>query len=102
MSEEKGLLPEHAARETSPGKFEGERACVRLAHERSLEGFAHDDFYWRDDYYARVLFDASPWIVCFREDAETGFVRELTNSQYEAASADYQEEKDAADDGEMV
>lgn len=70
----------------SPGKFEGETRALRLAYETAMEGFASDDFGGDDqgaNYCARVMFDAYPFIVCF-EQLSNGFVRELTNSQYEA------------------
>jgi hypothetical protein len=86
---------------TGWGKFEGERLAVQVAHERSLEGFIHDDFGSVDegDYYCRVLFDDCPFIVCFREDA-VGFVHELTSEAYEAAHAEYVERHEREDEDE--
>ena len=73
-----------------PGKYEGERLALRLAHE---DGYCDDDFgdvqaIW---FYGRVLFDDCPFIVCFVENSD-GFVTEISNSEFEAAEADYIEQ----------
>lgn len=89
----KGVAPCHLARINENGKFEGERVAVFMAYQRSLDGFAQDSFGDSSEggFYARVMFDASPHIVCFVE-TESGFVREVTNAQFEAANADYIEQ----------
>lgn len=72
-----------------PGKFQGERRAVAVAHETSLNGcsesFGESEGF---GFYGRVLFDDAPFLVCFREDSN-GFVTEITNEQYEAADAEY-------------
>lgn len=84
-----------------PGKFEGERRAVALAHEMSLNGFVHDDFgdVQSIGYYARVLFDEAPFIVCFCEDSQ-GFVSELSCNEYEAKHAEYVEECESESEDE--
>lgn len=81
-------------RDNSPGKFEGETRALRLAYETSMNGFAEDEFGGDDDiapYTARVLFDHYPFIICFQE-LSNGFVREITNREYEYLWAEYIED----------
>lgn len=94
-----GIAPEHAERIKELGKFQGERVAVRMAYERALEGFAHDDFGTSENvgYHARVLFDGSPHIVCFHETSD-GFVIEIDNSTYEARFADWVESEENANE----
>lgn len=75
------------------GRFEGERRALAQAYELSLGGFAHDDFGGVNEYgafYARVVFNDCPYIVCFVEDAN-GFVSEITCDEFEGAFQDYVE-----------
>lgn len=80
-------------------KFFSERRAVLAAWEKSLDGFAYDDFGDVNEggYYARVLFDECPFIVCFRED-EQGFVTEVSPNDYEAIWAHYIETQEAGED----
>ena len=78
------------------GKFAGERRAVEAAYVQMLCGFVHDDFGDGVDgngYYARVLFNEAPFIVCFVE-CPSGAVFELSNEQYELAFQEYTEEQE--------
>jgi hypothetical protein len=94
-----GLAPEHAAFISEPGKFQGERVAVRMAYDLDAEGFSQDAFGEADagGYFARVLFDESPHIVCFVVNSD-GFVTEITNSEFEAYWAQHVEETEGEAD----
>lgn len=76
-------------------KYEGESIALAVAHERSLHGMAYDEFgsVQEGGFYARVLFDHAPFIVCLKED-EQGFVSEITNEAFEVARAEFDEQVD--------
>jgi hypothetical protein len=82
------------------GKFAGERRAVEAAYVKMLCGFVHDDFGNSVDgagYYARVLFEEAPFIVCFVE-CQSGFVFELSNEQYELEFQGYMEAQEQDQD----
>lgn len=92
-----GCAPAHLARIIEHGKFEGERVAVFMAHAASLDGTGESFGDVNEGgFFCRVLFDASPHLVCFVE-TESGFVREITNSEYEAAHADHVEQSEQED-----
>jgi hypothetical protein len=79
-------------RQTSPGKFQGERMAVAAAYDVLGNGFADEDFgdSGTFGYYAKVTLDCEDGetIVYFVENSQ-GFVFEITRQQYEAARDDW-------------
>ena len=91
--------PANDFEEYASSRFEGETVALAKAYQVSLDGFADDEFGDVDEggFFARVLFDACPFIVCFCVDSQ-GFVSEIDNREYEAIWAQYIEESESSDD----